>query len=78
MNNGGFGGGGADINYAGGAGGGGYSGGGGGGRVWGKPNGLFLTWDNLGGGGGGSYGIVPLTDYGATNTGHGSVIITKI
>jgi len=75
-NNGGFGGGGADTNYQGGAGGGGYSGGGAGGRILGMPNGVNLTWDNIGGGGGGSFGITTLTDFGAINTDHGSVTIT--
>ncbi|NBO73013.1 hypothetical protein EBV26_21490, partial [bacterium] len=42
----------------------------------GMPNGVNLTWDNLGGGGGGSYGITTLTDFGAINTDHGSVTIT--
>ena len=64
--NGGFGGGGGWLNQLGGAGGGGYSGGGSGGSF----NGI------LGGGGGGSFGITTLTDFGAINTGHGSVLIT--
>jgi hypothetical protein len=67
--NGGFGGGGGGNSYDGGGGGGGYSGGGGGGGG-GQGGG------GRGGGGGGSFGITTLTDYGATNTGHGSVIIT--
>ena len=75
-NNGGFGGGGGWFNYPSGAGGGGYSGGGAGGKISGIPNGVYFTSDNLGGGGGGSFGITTLTDFGATNTGHGSVIIT--
>jgi tripartite motif-containing protein 56 len=60
---GGFGGGGGCG--AGGGGGGGYSGGG---------CGFDPNWQP--GGGGGSYGITTLKDNGATNTGHGSVIIT--
>jgi hypothetical protein len=65
--NGGFGGGGGANSTNGGGGGGGYSGGGGGGNGGGQGN---------GGGGGGSFGITTLTDYGATNTGDGSVTIT--
>ena len=64
-NYGGFGGGGGSP--AGGGGGGGYSGGGGGyDPVWAR------------GGGGGSFTISAMTDYGATNNGHGSVEITLL
>ena len=66
--NGGFGGGGGGNSYDGGGGGGGYSGGGGGGGGTGSR----------GGGGGGSFGITTLTNFGATNTGHGSVTITLL
>jgi hypothetical protein len=66
--NGGFGGGGGGNLYDGGGGGGGYSGGGGGGSGNGSS----------GGGGGGSFVITTLTDFGATNTGHGSVTITLL
>ena len=62
---GGFGGGGGSP--AGGGGGGGYSGGGGG---------YEPTWAT--GGGGGSFAISTMTDNGAINTGHGSVVITLI
>ena len=66
--NGGFGGGGGGNSADGGGGGGGYSGGGGGGGDVGSR----------GGGGGGSFGITALTNFGATNTGHGSVTITLL
>jgi hypothetical protein len=66
---GGFGGGGGCYgNGGGGGGGGGYSGGGGG--HYNNP----INWAS--GGGGGSYGITSFTDNGATNTGHGFVVIT--
>ena len=65
---GGFGGGGGGNGGEGGGGGGGYSGGGGG------AGGA----SSIGGGGGGSYGITPPTDFGAINTGHGSVNITLL
>jgi len=57
-----------------GGGGGGYSGGGAGG-VTGSLNGNFAY---LNGGGGGSYGIGGSIDYGAINTGDGSVTITLL
>ena len=60
------GGGGASDGGGGGAGGGGYSGGGGSGAS-----------DRGAGGGGGSYALSTITDYGATNKGHGYVIITN-
>jgi hypothetical protein len=72
---GGFGGGGAAENGGMGGGGGGYSGGGAGGMI-GDPYGTL--WAHLNGGGGGSYGIKDSIDYGATNTGYGSVTITLI
>ena len=62
---GGFGGGGGASDNGGGGGGGGYSGGGGG---------YDPTWAS--GGGGGSYAINTMIDYGAINTGAGSVTIT--
>ncbi len=68
INSGGFGGGGAGYYYTGG--GGGYSGGGGGGEVQ-------LSEPIIGpGGGGGSFSSTDMTDNGATNIGHGKVIIT--
>lgn len=65
---GGFGGGGGGNGAEGGGGGGGYSGGGGGAG----------GGSSLGGGGGGSFGITTLTNYGASNVGHGSVTITLL
>jgi hypothetical protein len=63
-------GGGASAEFGGGGGGGGGYSGGGGGR---QREGDIYAWAS--GGGGGSYAIGTMTDYGATNTGHGSVII---
>jgi hypothetical protein len=69
---GGFGGGGGGSGYSGGGGGGGYSGGGGSGARDRESS------VGGGGGGGGSFSREPMVDNGATNIGHGRVIITFV